>query len=357
MYYFRRMKYETKRPIVLVQEVLEKNSMREIMDWGSQFIGASGLYGKSRGREAAIFIIDTSSHTDHPDLVANVYDPACRNFSDSVNIGDADGHSTHCAGIAAAVANGKGVIGVAPEATIVLLKSLNDIGQGFYSWATEAIKHAAVVPLPPHVKHRIINLSLSGPVANEDMAEAIEFAISKGCILVAAAGNDGYDGENDSVGFPGSYPSIITVASITKDGAPSDFSSGGESVDVAAPGSEIYSTHRNQAYAQLSGTSMASPHIAGVCALLKCIFGEAIADQASMKEYLSEISEDIYTPGRDNSTGAGVPKLLTPKQAVERKLSRKEQRKEDRSARRSAKRKNRKRGLGNFLSRLKSKRN
>jgi len=346
------MKFETQVPHVEVIQVLTAEKMHQVTDWGVQFLASDELHGRSKGANSAIFILDTGGNTDHPDLVDRLNKDVCVNFSDSMDLEDHDGHATHCAGIACASDDELGVVGVSPKSMLVMVKVLNNIGNGFYSWAAKGVRHAADCELPEHIKHRVISLSLSGPVPDQGLEDAINYAIGKGCFIVAAAGNAGYIDE-DTIGYPGKYPQVITVASITREGIPSDFSSGGEEIDVAAPGSDVYSTHLNGGYASLDGTSMAAPHISGLIALLAEIW-PSLDTQSKMEAYLKEISEDVYTTGDDVRTGAGVPRLLTPQEATERALTRKDKRKAGKEQRRNDRR-HQKGGLFGFLRKLKRK--
>jgi thermitase len=145
------------------------------------------------------------------------------------------------------------------------VKVLGDDGSGYYSWVVKGIIWAA-----DHGA-RVINLSLGGPEGSGTLQNAINYAWNKGCVVVAAAGNDG----SGSPSYPAFYDNCIAVAATDSNDAKASFSNHGFWVDVAAPGVDIYSTlpnHKNQIgprnYGTLSGTSMAAPHVAGVAALV-----------------------------------------------------------------------------------------
>ena len=278
----------------------------EVFDWGHTYLRAQEVYGQTRGAGVAIAILDTAgTFADHPDLKDNSLEEFAKNYSNSEEATDVHGHGTHCAGIAAAVNNGFGVIGAAPDAKLIPVKVLNDKGAGSYSWIAQGIRYVADLNIP-NIKHKILSLSLGGSSGSSTLKTAIQYAIAKGCYVIAAAGNS-YRGENtNSMNYPARYDEVIAVGSINRDANPSSFSSAGPQVDVVAPGESIYSTHKGKTYAYLSGTSMATPYIAGVVALLAAVRND-LPDQASMHNHLRTQAKDIFRPGFDNRTGFGVP--------------------------------------------------
>ena len=300
-------KYDVSLPPYLVWPV-SINSATQIQDWGHEYLKAGEVYGKTRGQKAVVAILDTAGEFVHADLVANSLNRYGKNFTDAPSLIDVHGHGTHCAGIAAATDNEIGVIGVAPGAHLVPVKVLNDAGSGAYTWIANGIRYIADLEMEGELNDypRIISMSLGGPNSSKVLKDAIDYAIGKGCFIVAAAGNEGYRQGIDNVGYPGKYAEVITIASMGKTGLPSRFSSAGTAVDLAAPGEEVYSTHKNGSYAYLSGTSMATPHVAGVCALILSIYPE-IKTQAQLEAFLSDHAKDIYDQGQDLRTGAGVP--------------------------------------------------
>ncbi len=194
---------------------------------------------------------------DHPDLagkvirgdhVDNDWDPY-----------DGNGHGTHTAGIAAAVTNNaRGIAGMAPEATIYAVRVLDESGSGTLQNVANGIIHAADNGAD------VINLSLGSPNDSITLKEAVDYAWNKGVVVVAAAGNDG----SAQPTYPAYYSDAIAVAATDSDESKASFSNYGNWVDVAAPGVNIYSTYTDGGYASLSGTSMATPHVAGLAGLL-----------------------------------------------------------------------------------------
>ena len=288
----------------------------QVADWGHVYLEAANYYTNTRGSGAVVFVIDTAgTFSDHPDLVGNCLPHLNRNITNSP-ARDAYGHGTHCAGIVAATDNGIGVIGIAPEAKLVALKALDDSGGGSYAWIADQIRYAADLPATAvDGRQKIISMSLGGPAGvpcPSILRDAIDYAIEKDCIVVAAAGNSGYTGRGSTVGAPGNYDPVITVASTDRPGSSrSSFSSGGREVDIAGPGGDIYSTHHSGGYAKLSGTSMACPQIAGVLALLVSSFPRELDMTAQdwAVKMLVDVATDILSPGTDHESGAGIPRL------------------------------------------------
>lgn len=166
--------------------------------------------------------------------------------------------NTHVGGIVAALENGIGVVGVAPEAKVLPIKVLDDSGHSGFAQIADGIRAAVAA------RADIINMSLGAPQAPpDDFYNAIKEAHAAGVIMVAAAGNDA-----GAVNWPARYDEVIAVSAIDNQGNLANFSSRGDQIDFGAPGVNIYSTYLNNQYAVLNGTSQASPFIAGVCALL-----------------------------------------------------------------------------------------
>ena len=242
---------------------------------------------------ASIAIVDTGVQKDHPDL--NVY--KCFSFVGNPTSGtplntckDGDGHGTHVAGTAAAIDNNNGVVGKAPGAKIWAMKVLGDDGSGTFSDILEALDYVA-----SHANEiDVVNLSLGGLGTFPPAENAITSLVNnKGVVVVVAAGNDDDDANNWT---PARTPEAITVSAIsdtngkcggggpaTTFGDPDDsfatYSNYGSVVDIAAPGSEVYSTYINGGYATASGTSMASPNVAGAAALYISMNQTATPDQ------------------------------------------------------------------------------
>lgn len=215
--------------------------------------------------DVKIAILDTGIDQDHEDLAEKI--AGNNNFTTSPTVDDLYGHGTHVAGIAAAITdNGKGVAGVAIESNLMNGKVLDDTGSGYYSWVANGIIWAA------DNGAKVINLSLGGYGRSRTLENAVNYAWDKGSVIVAAAGNDNASRRL----YPACYTSCIAVAATDQNDAKADFSNYGNWVDIAAPGVDIISTFPNHSnyfgdiynYAYWGGTSMATPHVAGVAALV-----------------------------------------------------------------------------------------
>ena len=236
---------------------------------------SSALSGEGTGIpvDADIAILDTGIDLTHPDL--NVYDEV--SFVPGTSSADDDnGHGTHIAGIAAAKDNDIGVVGMAPGARLWAVKVLDGNGAGSISDIIAGIDYVT-----EHANEiDVVNLSFGCECNSPALDEAINNAVAAGITFVVAAGNSNKDTSSFS---PANNPGVITVSAIVdsdgkcggvgpstkygNDDSFASFSNHGSEVDIAAPGVGILSTYKDGEYALLSGTSMASPHVAGAAAL------------------------------------------------------------------------------------------
>jgi subtilisin family serine protease len=247
-----------------------------------------GAWQLSRGRGVTVAIVDTGARLDHTDLGPNIwtnFDETPGNGTDddhngyvddvhgvdltskrnSQDLHDGHGHGTHVAGIVAAAQNGRGVVGVAPEAKLMIVKALNDQGTGTNGAVAEGIRYAAANGA------RVINCSVGGDEPDKRLNEAVKAAADAGALVVAAAGNDGRNIDTRP-NYPAAIPAsnLLAVASTDPDSgrAISEFSNFGRlAVQVAAPGARILSSAKDGGFALMSGTSMAAPMVSGVAAL------------------------------------------------------------------------------------------
>ena len=227
--------------------------MGQISNWGNQLIHPEAIWRITKGRNINVCIIDTGCDDTHPDLKDNVtvkFDPYGGNGDDH------NFHGTHVASICGAIDNNFGVVGVAPECSLMIAKGLDDNGRG--DWA----KIAQCIQWATQNGAHIINMSLgSNNKPSQILHDAIKWATSKGVIVVAAAGNDPTARpdrfSNISTAYPAKYPEVIAVAATDPQGNLAYFSQGDEDVHTAAPGIDIYGCYRNHGYAKLTGTSQA----------------------------------------------------------------------------------------------------
>ena len=211
--------------------------------------------------DVTVAVIDTGIDASHPDL--NVVNGV--NFAKGKSWSDGNGHGTHVSGTIAAIDNTIGVIGVAPGANLVAVKVLDNRGSGFTSDVIRGVDWVAANADTIDVA----NMSLGGS-ASSTLNAAVENAVNAGVVFVVAAGNESTDACSKS---PASAPNAITVSALDdRDGISNNdpfayFSNYGSCVDMIAPGVLILSTWKGGDYNTISGTSMASPHVAGAAAL------------------------------------------------------------------------------------------
>ncbi len=267
--------------------------------WALQKIEAPAAWDIYTGANNVIIaVIDSGVDLDHPDLQANLM-PGW-DFVNNDSLADDDhGHGSHVAGIAAAVGNnGVGIAGVSWRAKIMPLKMLDASGGGSTYHLAQAVYYA--------VDHgaRVINMSLGAPGSAwpcnwPEVEAAFNYAISHGVLLVVASGNDGQEGVN----CPGAYDQAMAIGSTTATDTRSYFSNFGPHLDIVAPGSSIYSTYYFGSYTTMSGTSMATPHVAGLAALLWS-FAPAL-NAAEVRSFIQTTADDLGPAGWDPYFGYG----------------------------------------------------
>lgn len=232
--------------------------------WGYDRIDAD-LNSGNGGAGVTVAVIDTGIDLDHPDLAGNVLDGF--NFVSPGNPADDDnGHGTHVAGTIAAVDNTIGIVGVAPQATVVAVKVLNRRGSGWLSDIIAGVEWVGDQNNDGDTGNdiQVANMSLGARGSSAGLAAAITYATNSGCTFVVAAGND----TRDASGYiPASYANVICVSALDTSYKFAYFSNYGSVVDIIAPGVDVPSLYKNGGYQTLSGTSMASPHVAGAAAL------------------------------------------------------------------------------------------
>jgi len=257
---------EYAEPNIKMQAVYTPNDPFTPQQWALNKIDLYDAWDLASGTEnIPIGILDTGIDRNHEDLSDRL--DLSANFTNSSSPDDLYGHGTHVAGIAAAVSdNNTGIAGVGKSASLMSVKVLNDNGSGYTSWIADGIVYAI------DNGAKVINLSLGSAYSSLTLMRAIDYAWQQGAVIVCAAGNNG----NSSRFYPAYYDNCIATAATNQNDQKTSWSSYGSWVDVAAPGDSIFSTlpnHRSSIssslnYGNVSGTSMAAPHVAGLAALL-----------------------------------------------------------------------------------------
>ncbi|MDT3434451.1 S8 family serine peptidase [Haloarcula sp. 1CSR25-25] len=261
--------------------------------WGIDRVDAEKAHADgATGSGADVAVIDTGIDSDHPDLrdnlgtgkaVAEASGSAAEPWDDD------NGHGTHCAGIADAVDNSEGVVGVSTSATLHAVKVLDGDGSGTYSDVAAGLEWVA------DQRHDVGSLSLGGPKSST-IEDACQYAYDKGVLLVAAAGNDGNDVEETA---PATYSTVMAVTATDETDSLASFSNYGSDVELAAPGVDIVSTYPGGGYETFSGTSMACPHVSGAS-------GQLMADGDShtdARKRLTDTAEDLGLSSSEQGSG------------------------------------------------------
>jgi len=275
----------------------------QVLPWGVDRIDAELVWPTGNSADPIkVGVIDTGISLSHPDLAANIKG-TYNAIKPRRSANDDNGHGSHVAGIIAALDNGVGVVGGAKQANLYAIKVLNSSGSGYLSDIIEGIDVAIANNL------NVINMSLGTTADVQSFHDAVIRANNAGITIVAAAGNNG-----GAVNYPGAYAEVIGVSATDSTNIIASWSSRGPQVDLAAPGVSIYSNYKGTGYATLSGTSMASPHVAAAAALLmnRAIRSEEDEnangkwDPSEVRARLQATATDLGAAGADSFYGAGL---------------------------------------------------
>lgn len=283
-------------------------------DWGVMKIGANLVHPINKGSGIKVAVIDTGIYSEHQDLASNY--AGGYNFLTQGTTAplDDNGHGTHCAGIIAAALNEIGVVGVAPQASLYALKVLDSSGSGYTSDIIKAIEWADTNGI------QVISMSLGSSVSDISLQAACDNAfLYYNIVVVAAAGNNGAARTGSNILYPARYSSVIAVGATDSNNVRASFSNTGPELDLVAPGVNICSDYRylysNHDTVFMSGTSMATPHVAGVAALILNTPETAWPSYTNMDgkwqsaevaKVLTSTAKDLGATGKDNFYGYGI---------------------------------------------------
>jgi subtilisin family serine protease/uncharacterized protein YkwD len=278
--------------------------------WALEKVDAPGAWGISTGQGVLIAVLDSGTDLDHPDLVDKVRTDIDKDFvNDDNNADDDHGHGTHVSGIAAAATdNGLGVAGLGWEATILPLKVLRPTGDGKAGGSLDHLVQAIYYAADNGAG--VVNMSLGGTTIDyccpAALQSAVDYAYARDVLLVAAAGNS----QGGTAVFPANCEHVLGVAATTAGDTRPSFSNYGDHVSVAAPGVNIYSTgwpgdepDCSSGYCYKSGTSMATPHVAGLAALVRTRYSSYTPDQVASA--ILDNADDLGAEGWDRYHGCG----------------------------------------------------
>jgi thermitase len=258
--------------------------------WGLISASFGGAWNDAKGGRAKVAIVDSGAYSNHPDIGRII---AQRDFVEDDAVADDDnGHGTHVTGIAGALTdNGKGVAGGCFDCELLIAKVMGRIGFTTDSRIVKGINWSA------NHGADVVNLSLGGSGDSSVLRTAVDRAYGRGALVVAAAGNEG----TNEPQYPAAYSKVIAVSATTADGRLARYSSRGDWVDLAAPGTDILSTSNSGGYDRMSGTSMSAPFVSGLAGLLASRGMSA----DSIRQSMQTTAKDLGPAGDDPQFGHG----------------------------------------------------
>ncbi|NDI33703.1 S8 family peptidase [Chengkuizengella sediminis] len=303
MSYFNKWDVEYTEPhyLYMTNETIQsaENEPNDILydpyQWNLPNIDTLNGWDLSKGsNQIIVAVIDTGVDLNHPDLQGQLLEGA--NFVDEeAQPLDDVGHGTHVAGIISAkVDNSEGIAGMSWYNKILPIKVLDSTGAG----STYAVAQGVIWATDQGAK--VINMSLGNYAETQFLHDAIKYAYDKDVVLIAATGND----NTNQPGYPAAYPEVIAVSATDESSNKAEFSNFGDYLDVMAPGVSIPSTYPDKQYAALSGTSMASPHVSALAAMIRSINPKL--KNVEVMEIIRNTAVDLGDAGKDNYYGFGL---------------------------------------------------
>ena len=268
--------------------------------WGLNQISVFNAWDHGMGEGIIVAVLDTGVQSGGHDGIHDLQ--TGRDFVYGGSMYDAYGHGTHVSGtIAQKTDNGVGVAGVAPGVTLLPVKVLGDSGSGSLYGIAQGIIWAA------DEGASVINMSIGFWGGSQSVQEAVQYANNKGVVVVAAAGNE----DTSQLNYPAAYSEVISVGATTSTDRLASFTNWGQGLDLVAPGVDILQEVPSWYYSAWSGTSMATPHVAAVAAL---VMAQGISDPEVVRQILQESATDLGDAGYDIWYGYG---LLNAEAAVD----------------------------------------
>ncbi len=291
-------------PVVKAKTLGAPNDPYFEYQWHMQNLDVTKAWETTKGKGVVVAVVDTGVSVGEDGFfkILQGYDFV----EDDKEPRDGQGHGTHVAGtIGQKSNNGIGVAGVAPEVTILPVRVLGSDGSGSMTGVASGIIWAV------DNGANIINLSLGSSAASEVVADACSYAYEHGVTVVAATGNDGF---SDFIGYPAAYDTTIAIGSVGKTNDIAYYSNQGKEIDLVGPGGDQSTGEYDGVvqetimggtwgYTFLQGTSMATPHVAGVAALL---YARGVHEPDEIRRILRESSDDLGAGGWDTTFGSGV---------------------------------------------------
>jgi len=269
------------------------------ISWAHHLMNIPVAWARATGKGVRVGVVDTGCDYNHDDLEGRIIGGINCTKDHGKGYVDNSGHGTSVASIIAARKSGRGVAGVAPDATLFIAKAIDDSGVGEAEYIKCSIDACITAGCD------VINLSIGSQQSHPDVEEVIREGVDKRIIFVAAAGNSGDVSVKDNDGFPledwpARLPYVISVAAINKHEKAPDWSSPGD-IEFSAPGVDIVTCYPGNRYATFSGTSQAAPFISGVCALLKECDPDIDFEQA-----INMMTQHSLKIGDERAYGAGI---------------------------------------------------
>jgi type VII secretion-associated serine protease mycosin len=268
--------------------------------WGLRNVQAFDAWDITTGKPIVVAVVDTGVDGGHPDLAGKTV-PGFNAFANNGNANDDNGHGTAVAGlIAANTDNGIGIAGLCWGCRIMPIKSLNRNGGGSDATVASGIRWAV------DNGARVINLSLGGSGESQTLREAVDYALARGIVVIAASGNERQEG--NAPNYPAAYPDVLAVGATGNSDVITGFSNTGDYVDISAPGVGLWSTLPGGGYGPPNGTSFSSPHVAGAAGLVLSVRPDL--GYYDVGCVLMASADDKGPPGKDPEYGWGRLNVL-----------------------------------------------